>query len=208
MSPPAIFYLPHAPCCLPPTAFCLLICNPQRTEWRKLQGPVVFHPATIQRHQPSRDAGALLEIVSGKHHRLSPLGKPSEDGAKVFSRRRVEAREGLIEEEEIGIVQKRPGERSPLLEPARELPDRLVSPVNEGEEFQGFADSRLDVGKSEERSGKPQVLARAELTIKKGGVRDKTNPGFCGSRIAVKVPAVEESTALAGPGQRRQSSAA
>ena len=154
--------------------------------------PVVFHTATLQRHQAPRDAGPLLEVVSGEHHSLSPLGQRSENGAKVFGRRRIEAREGLIEEEEIGVVQESPGERSPLLEPSRELSDRFVSPVAQGKERQDFADSLFDIGKPEEPSGKPQILSRAELTIEKSGVGDETDAGFGRSRIAVNILAVKE----------------
>ena len=99
---------------------------------RQPERPIVAYAAAGQRHQPAGHGRALLEVVRRKNDRLSFFRQTAKDSLQVSRRFRVQARERLVEQQELGLVEKPAGQRRPLLEAAGEPVHGLVGPVAQG----------------------------------------------------------------------------
>src|SRR5262249_1186619 len=64
----------------------------------------------------------LVHVVGGQEHGAAARAEVDHQIPEVAPRLRIEARGGLIEEEQLGIADERAGHREPLLLPAGELP--------------------------------------------------------------------------------------
>ena len=110
----------------------------------------------------------------------------------------IEAGKGLIEEEEVGIVQESPRQGGSLQEAAREPAYRLIRAPAQIEEFERGVDAFLEVAQPAKGTDELQVFASGELSVEKAGVGDKAQFGFQLRRVLAQVAAVEERPAFAG----------
>ncbi len=77
----------------------------------------------------------------------------------------VEAGEGLVEEEQLRVVQERPAEREPLLHPPRVRGDPLVPGVPETVALEQHADPLAPLGNTVETAVELEVLERGQLAV-------------------------------------------
>ena len=112
-----------------------------------------------------------LGLVGGDDER--PLAGQSAPSSRVEERRAglVEARVGLVEQQEVGIVQERPAEREPLLHPARERRHALVPRLPEPEALEQHPDPLAPLGHAVEPPVEVEVLERGELAVDERLVR-------------------------------------
>ena len=134
-----------------------------------------------------------------KNDRLSFFRQTAKDSLQVSRRFRVQARERLVEQQELGLVEKRAGQRRPLLEAAGEPAHGLVGPVAQGEQIERRVNPPLEVPQAEKSAGEFQVFAGGELTVEKGGVRNEADLGLRSAGISAQVLAPKEYLALARP---------
>ena len=114
-----------------------------------------------------RDA---LGLVGGDDER--PLaGERGELCVEQRSAGLVQARVGLVEEQEVRVVKKRPAEGEPLLHAAREGGDALVPCLPEVEALQQHPDPLAPLGHAVEAAVEVEVLERRQLPVDERLVR-------------------------------------
>ena len=85
----------------------------------------------------------------------------------------VEPVERLVEEQQVGVVEKRPAEREPLEHPARERPGPLVPHSPEPEALEHRARTLAPLGQPVEPAVEVEVLERRQLPVDERLVREE-----------------------------------
>jgi hypothetical protein len=140
--------------------------------------------------------------VCRKSHRLSLFGQAAQQGFQILPRRRVEAGERFVEQQERGIVQEGPRQRDALLQAARKAPHRLIRALAEGKQFQNVLDALFDCSQAEKLPRKLQILARCQFTVEKRGVGDEANRRPRGGWVLMKISPGKGHLTFARPGER------
>jgi len=94
--------------------------NTQIFERCDVQWAVITHPSCFQGDQTFRQGGALLEIMCRKKQSF-PWSGNRRKRSSSFSLTGGPAREGLVEDHEVRIMQKGPGQGGALLQASREI---------------------------------------------------------------------------------------
>jgi len=131
--------------------------------------------------------------VRGVEHRAAARGPGAQELLDHGRRRRVEAREGLVEHEQGRARQERAGERGLLAHAAREAADRVVRPLGEAEGVEqapGLAGEIL-LGDPVEAADEQQVLARREVGVERRAVGDEAQAPARLERLGGDVVAVD-----------------
>jgi hypothetical protein len=76
-----------------------------------------------------------VQLVAGEQHRGAVAGMLAQDGAQVVDPDGVKARERLVEDQQLRIVDERASELNPLLVAQRQLLDLRLGPLAETEPF-------------------------------------------------------------------------
>ena len=96
------------------------------------------------------DAAADLldhfEDVRAVDHRLAARGEDADQVAQHHRRGDIETRFGLVEDDDVGIVQQRAGDQHLLAHPLRVAADRLERRVAEAEEIEQCVDPAIEDG--------------------------------------------------------------
>ena len=96
--------------------------------------------------------GRIAEVVGGHDHGV-PGGALGGDGVEdVLAGHEVEAGDRLVEEEHLGLLGEALGHERPLALPARELAQRSVGQVGDGERLHGARRSRARSSRPSRRS--------------------------------------------------------
>src|SRR5437879_3163495 len=106
--------------------------------------------------KPKTHIGASVSRL--RHSTRRSFTKMAQDSLQVSRGFGVEARERRVEQQELGLVEKRAGQRRALLETAGEPAHGLVGPVAQGEEIERRVNLGLEVPQAEKSAGEFQVL--------------------------------------------------
>ena len=93
-------------------------------------------PPAVHDHEPVAELLGLVHVVRREHERDALLLQPVEPLPQHVPGLRVEAGGRLVEQQHLGLVDQRPGDREPALHPARERIDARVAPVGELHELE------------------------------------------------------------------------
>ena len=85
----------------------------------------------------------LVHVMGRNQHRHAVVGEPMDLVPEVAARLRVDAGGRLVEQQQLGLVHHRGGQREPLLPAARELPGELLAAIGQAELVERFVDPRL-----------------------------------------------------------------
>src|SRR5215212_2168797 len=137
------------------------------------------------------EAGGLLHVVRGEHERLALVRERPEPVPHEMPRLRVEARRGLVEHDDLRVVDEGPRDEEPALHPAGEMLDPgidLVGELHEIEELVGPLQNRLP-GKIIVPAVDEQVFAHLQLVVEVVLLRDDTDAPLYLSLVVVHVEA-------------------
>ncbi len=90
------------------------------------RGTLDEDPAVVHDHQPVTEAFRFVEVVGGEDEGVSFGLEAPEFLPDQVPRLRVEPDGGLVEDEQFGFVDERPGDDQPPFHPAREVVDQDV----------------------------------------------------------------------------------
>ena len=177
---------------------------PAPTAERKRLGRVIGHdPPARQQHHPVGRLG-FGEIVGGEEDRgaaLAALGR--EDGPDQLTVLGIEADGGLVEDQEVGPVQRGAGDVHQPPPAARELPRWLrgprpqSGPVDRG----GDCGAHRAAAQPGQARREPQVLLDREQAVDAGLLKHEAEPAPDGAALAHDVVA-EDTRAAAGGGEQ------
>src|SRR5215207_1205102 len=137
------------------------------------------------------EAGGLLHVVGGEHKRLALARERPEPVPHEMPRLRVEARRGLVEHDDLRVVDEGPRDKEPALHPAGELLDPgvdLVGELHEVEERVGPLQNGLP-GEIVVPAVDEQVFAHLQLVVEVVFLRDDTDAALYLSLVPVHVEA-------------------
>src|SRR5207249_3603130 len=134
----------------------------------------------------------LREVVRREQDRraaLAPLGR--ENGPDQLAVLRIEADGRLVEDEEIGLVQRGARDVHQPAPPARELARRLRGPGPQAGAVNGGGDCRTYLPATEpgEPGGEPEVLLHGEKPVHAGLLEDQAQAAPDGGPLAGDVVA-------------------
>src|SRR5215218_6484509 len=137
------------------------------------------------------EAGGLLHVVGGQHQRLALVRERPEPVPHEMPRLRVEARGGLVEHDDLRIVDEGPRDQEPALHPTGELLHPgiyLVGELHEVEERVRPLQDRLP-GEIVVPAVDEQVFAYLELVVEVVLLRDDPDAALYLALVAVHVEA-------------------
>ena len=85
--------------------------------------------AAVHDHEPVAQLLGLVHVVGGEHQRDALTLELVEALPQQVARLRVEPGGRLVEQQQLGLVDQRAGDREPALHAARERVDAVVAPV-------------------------------------------------------------------------------
>ena len=85
--------------------------------------PLGHDQAAVHHHQPVAELLGLVHVVRGDHQRHALLLEPEQPVPQQVPGLRVEAGGRLVEQQQVGVVDQRPGDRQPALHAAGEVVD-------------------------------------------------------------------------------------
>ena len=105
------------------------------------------HAAGVHRGEPAEDLG-LLHVGGRHHHRHAgpPLADAIDELPELAPRERIHAGGGLVEHEQLRVVDQRAAEAELLLHAARELPGRALAEARQTGGREQLVDLRLALG--------------------------------------------------------------
>ena len=107
----------------------------------------LLDPALVHDRDPVRHRQRLLLVVGHVDERDPDVAlDPLQLQLQALAQLQVERTERLVEQQHLGQVDQRPGERDPLLHPARELRRALVLPLGQPDPLELGGDAALDLG--------------------------------------------------------------
>ena len=98
--------------------------------------PSADDAAAVHDDEPVAELLGLVHVVGGQHQRDALLLEPVQPVPQHVAGLRVEAGRRLVEQQQLGLVDQRPGDREPPLHAARQRLDPLVGPVAELHELE------------------------------------------------------------------------
>ena len=107
----------------------------------------------------------------GRNHERRRTGEGVELAVEKRRAVLVERGVGLVEDEQVGLVEERPAEREPLGHAARVRRDALVTRLPEPEALEEHPDALAPFGHAVEPAEEIEVLDRGELPVDEGLVR-------------------------------------
>ena len=99
-------------------------------------------PPAVHDHQPVAELLGLVHVVRGEHQRDALLLEPEQPLPHEVAGLRVEAGGRLVEQQQLGLVDQRPGDGEPSLHAAGERIDLAVGPVGELHEVEQLGGAR------------------------------------------------------------------
>ena len=114
--------------------------------------------------------GGLLDFVRDQKPALTLLAKILEATGQAFRSRHIQTGEGLVEEQQVGIVHSGPGDGQTLRHAPGESPGPSMGHLAETFFFKQFLGSEMRFRDAIQSSGKNQVFLGGELGIEQGGV--------------------------------------
>ena len=92
--------------------------------------------AAVHDHEPVAELLGLVHVVRREHEGHALALQPVEALPQEVARLRVEAGGGLVEQQQLGLVDERARDREPALHAARQRVDEVVAPVGELHELE------------------------------------------------------------------------
>ena len=120
-----------------------------------------------------------MRIVGGDEERAL-AGEGRKLAVEQLGTLGVEGGEGLVENEQVGVVQERAAEREALHHPAREGGDTLVAGVPEAEAPEQHADSLASLGHAVQATVEVEVLERCQVAVEQALVADVADTSALG----------------------------
>ena len=162
-------------------------------EWSRIRSrgrALGDHEPAVHHHQPVAQLLGLVHVVGGQHQRHALLLEPVELLPQDVAGLRVQARGGLVEQQQVGVVDQRAGDGQASLEAAGQAVDLGVALVGELEEREQLVGAGGDdlAGDAEVAAVDEQVLPDRELVVE--GVLLRADPsrartgGAVGHRVA------------------------
>lgn len=126
------------------------------------------------RRRAEREPAA--EIVGAHQQRRAPLVRASEKGLQAVGRGEVQPRVGLVEKEQLGLVQKGTRKGAALQLAARERAHRPVRPTEKTHLLQEGSYPFADVVEPEQARIECEILGWTQVGVKEALVTDETDP--------------------------------
>ena len=146
----------------------------------------------------------LVHVVRGDQHRHAALGDDLVDEVpEQPAPARIDAAGGFVEEQQLGLVQQRGGQRDPLPLARREPGGELAQPLREAQAVGEFGDARLQRGVAEPVDGpeEAEVLLDREVGVERELLAHVAEPPLPRLGVAHDVETAEP---LHRPGRGRQ----
>ena len=159
--------------------------------------------ALVHHHEAVAQLLGLVHVVGGQHERDALLLEPVEAVPQDVAGLRVEAGRRLVEQQQLGLVDQRAGDRDPPLHPARQRLDLARGPLGELHEVEQLGGAALALGPREVEVAAvdDQVLGDRELVVELVGLRHDAEAGA--DRPAVRRRVEAEHPQRAGGRRRR-----
>ncbi len=124
-------------------------------------------PAVVHDDEPVAELLGLVHVVRRDDERDALALEAVEPVPQHVPGLRVQAGRGLVEEEDLGVVDERPRDGEPALHPARERLDAVVAALGELGEVEELvgAGAHLAAGEPEEAAVDPEVLLDREVLV-------------------------------------------
>ena len=136
-------------------------------------------PSTVHHDEPVAQLLGLVHVVRGEYERHAALLEPVEAVPQDVPGLRVEAGGGLVQQQDLGVVDQRAGDRQPALHAAGQRFDLRLRAVGELGELEQLLDLR-----TQRRAGQPEVaavdveiLTHGHLEVERVQLRDDAQPG-------------------------------
>jgi hypothetical protein len=81
----------------------------------------------------------------------------------------------LVDDQQLRLMQQRPGERHPAAHAAGQAGHQIVCPVSEINELKNLGDALGGLGQRVQRRGEPQVLGDGQFLIERGLLQDHSD---------------------------------
>jgi len=94
-----------------------------------LDPPGEHHPAPVDDHHVLAQVLHNVELMAGEEHRRPGMRPLGQDLSQARRRHRVEAGEGLVEHDQVGLVHQGHGQLHPLLVAVREVLHPIAQPL-------------------------------------------------------------------------------
>ena len=152
----------------------------------------LFDPSAVQHHDPVGQ-GHGLHLVMGDvdHGRAQPLVQRRELIAHAHPERRVQVRQGLVEQEDLGFTHDGPADGHALALAARQGLGLAVQIVADVQHLGGGVDAAPDVGLVDlrQRQGEAHVLAHRHVRIERIGLEHHGDAAIRGRQPRDVAPA-------------------
>src|SRR3954454_4479891 len=163
---------------------------------------LVARPSPVHHHgDPRRSLPGFGELVGDQHNAESLPTSLVELGPKPPAGRGIERGERLVQQQQPGPVQQRPGDRRALRQPPAEPPGRLVGARPEPRLVERGPGGCQRRRQAVESRGEGQVLHQAEIVVEQRLVGDQAHrPSDIGG-VAAERPPLEPHVPPVGPGE-------
>ena len=145
--------------------------------------------SAVHDHQPVAQLLGLVHVVGGQHQR-DPVGlQPVKAVPEGVAGLGVEARGGLVEQQQLGLVDQGPGDRQAPLHPARQRIDPVIGPVRQLGELDEALDagSKLAPGQVEVATVDVEVLPHRQLQVQVVLLGHDPEPAPDSRTVAIRV---------------------
>ena len=144
-----------------------------------------------------------MQVVADHHERVL-VADLRDERVEDVHRVRVEARVRLVEEDHLGLVQQRAGDREPLEHAARERAHQVEPAVVELDGREQLVDAVLRVVDAVQVGEELEVLLGGEVGVEQRVVADEADALAQLDRVLDHVEADDLRRALRGAGERRE----
>ena len=155
--------------------------------------------------EPVAELLGLVHVVRREHEGHALLLEPEQPVPDHVPRLRVEPGRRLVEQQQVGVVDQRAGDREPPLHAARERLDLVAGALGQLDEVEQLVDPRLQLAPREPEVAAvdEQVLADGQLDVEGVLLRDDAEPGpdLRARRVAGSRPRMRSVPPLTGETQ-------
>src|ERR1700733_4662068 len=136
-------------------------------------------PAVVHHDQPVAQLLGLVHVVGGQDQRDAALFEPEQPVPHHVPGLRVQAGGGLVQDQDVRVVDQRPGDGQPPLHAAGQRLDLVLRPVLQLDELQQLLGPLPDqlAGQAEVPAVDQQVLPYGQLDVQRVLLRDNAKPG-------------------------------
>ena len=161
--------------------------------------PSAANRAVVHDHQPVAQLLRLVHVVRGQDQRDAALLEPEQPVPHHVPGLRVKPGGGLVEDQDLRLVDERAGDRQAALQAAGQRVDLVPGPVRELDEIEQRVGPLPDepAGQAEVPAVDEQVLADGQLDVEGVLLRDHAEPGPDRGPVADRV-AAEDGQLAAG----------